>query len=371
MTLSIPGDGESVGTSEAGMVNPPRRDALISVIMGVYNRERFLAEAIQSILDQTYRNLEFIIVDDGSTDRSGKIARDHAARDSRIKLIQHPTNRGISNAIKTALPHCSGEYIARMDSDDISLPNRFAVQLQYMQSHPEIDVLGTSLDFMDVNGRLTGHSVIYPTDPLVIRYLMFYRCILHNPTVLMKASYYRGFSGFEEAQMAVPAEDYAFWVRGNFEYYYSNLQEKLFYYRLHDQQLSTTQFDDQRMNFIRFVQPAYERLLGGLVPEKVIRSFYFVQRITVADPTVHVPAVRTVFQAQRAFEKLNRLNAFQKRETRTYTYDKIRSYIVKYRHHRPAFILGCLYLLLLQPGRLFKDAWQQVRKFDSREVSEK
>jgi len=367
MTFTLP-EGRITPTGTPIPTTNPGGDDLISVLMTVYNRERFVGEAIESILDQTYRNLEFVIVDDGSTDHSGKIVKELADRDSRIKFISHPTNLGISTAVKSGLPHCTGKYIGRMDSDDISLPNRLEVQYQYLESHPSIDVLGTSLDFMDSGGRLTGQSVIYPTDPLVIRYLMFYRCILHNPTVLMKASYYHGFSGFEEAEQAVPSDDYAFWVKGNFEYLYANLQERLFYYRLHDQQISTTRFDDQRTNFIRFVQPAYERLLGRPVAEQVIRAFYFVQRITVSDPRVHMPAVRTVYQAQRAFEKLNQLNAFQKRETRTYTYEKIKSYITKYKAHRAAFFLGGLYLLLLQPDRLLMDGWQQIRKFGSRTV---
>ncbi len=345
----------------------------ISVLMTVYNRDKYLCEAIDSILKQTFKDFEFILVDDGSTDRSLEIIEEYAKQDARIIVVKNERNLGISRAVKKGIPYCQGKYIARMDSDDICLPERFEIQFRHMEANPDLDVLGISLDFIDEKGILTGKSVVYPTDPMVIRFMMLYRCILHNPTVLMKKTFYRGFIDFKEAEMAVAAEDYAFWVKGNFDHTYSNLQDKLFLYRLHKQQISVTSFDDQRDNFVNFVQPAFEELLEKKIPTEVIKAFYFVNRYTENDPRIHTQAIRIVFEAQRAFEKKNKLNSYQKKITASFTFEKIRSYIMKYPNDRNLFVLGFWYLLVLQPTNLIVIVFNKIGKkfFRSKKILEK
>ncbi len=116
----------------------------ISVVMSVYNGERYLALAIESILKQTFTDFEFIIVDDGSTDRSLKIIRKYEKKDSRIRvLIQE--NQGLAAALNNGAALARGKYIARMDDDDISLPQRLALQYEFMESHPEVSASGGSV----------------------------------------------------------------------------------------------------------------------------------------------------------------------------------------------------------------------------------
>ena len=127
---------------------PPRRESakesgMISVIMPVYNGERFLSEAIDSILAQTIGNFELIIVDDGSTDGSAQIIKEYAQRDGRVCVLQHGENRGQAAARNSGLAAAQGEYIIGMDADDISPPERLRKQLDFLRQRPDIGVLGT------------------------------------------------------------------------------------------------------------------------------------------------------------------------------------------------------------------------------------
>src|SRR5947209_7771425 len=160
------------------------RDApRLSVVMPVYNAASVVREAIESILNQTFSDFEFIIVDDGSTDDSGKILREYAGRDDRIRLYTQE-NHGLVASLNRYCRLANGRYIARMDADDISLPRRFEKQFHFLEAHPEVGILGTWIQDIDENGApRTAWPV--PTDPAVIQwFLMFGNCIAH-PSVMV------------------------------------------------------------------------------------------------------------------------------------------------------------------------------------------
>jgi glycosyltransferase involved in cell wall biosynthesis len=121
---------------------------MISAVMGVYNGEKDVAEAVQSICRQTFRDFEFIIVDDGSTDGASEILRRHAAEDSRICLVSLQPNQGLVTALNRGCAAARGEFIARMDADDVSLPDRFEKQIGFLRMHPWISVLGDASRFI-------------------------------------------------------------------------------------------------------------------------------------------------------------------------------------------------------------------------------
>src|SRR5271170_5563678 len=116
---------------------------LVTVLMPVHNGERYLAEAIESVLGQSAGDLELLIVDDGSTDRSAEICRDY--RDPRIRLVQNPTHLGIVASLNRGLDLAAGAYVARMDSDDISLPERLEKQIRLLDENPEVGVCGAGI----------------------------------------------------------------------------------------------------------------------------------------------------------------------------------------------------------------------------------
>jgi len=126
----------------------------ISVVMSVYNGEKYLREAIDSILNQTFGDFEFIIVDDGSTDKTAEIIDEYAKKDLRVKIIKNKNNIGLTKSLNKAIQETKGEYIARMDADDISSPERFDEQLTFIENHPEIGAVGCWYYLIDKNNKL-------------------------------------------------------------------------------------------------------------------------------------------------------------------------------------------------------------------------
>lgn len=125
----------------------------ISVIMSVYNSEKFLPEAIESILYQSFKDFEFIIINDASEDNSFNIIKNYAKEDRRIKVISNKENIGLTKSLNLGIEKAKGKYIARMDSDDISLPQRLEIQYNYLRKHPNIELLGSGILMIDSNGN--------------------------------------------------------------------------------------------------------------------------------------------------------------------------------------------------------------------------
>lgn len=202
----------------------------VTVLMPVFNGEKYLGEAIESILNQTFADFEFLIINDGSTDNSVSIIQSYP--DSRIKLLHNDGNRGLIATLNRGIEFARGEYIARMDCDDISLPKRLAKQMEFMDQHQEVGVCGT---WISTIGR---NKVVKPPtehDAIVCR-LMFESCLLH-PTVIIRRSVLRE-NGIFYDHGYLHAEDYELWVRCSKFCKLANLGEVLFHYRIHPHQVS-------------------------------------------------------------------------------------------------------------------------------------
>jgi len=132
-------------------MNIKSRKPMISVILPVYKGERFLDETLKSILNQTFKNFELIIINDASPDSSLKIIKNY--KDKRIKLINNIKNKGFSGSINTGLKKAKGKYAAICTQDDISHPKRLEIELSYLENHPNIFLIGTSAVFIDENGK--------------------------------------------------------------------------------------------------------------------------------------------------------------------------------------------------------------------------
>ncbi|NJJ38390.1 glycosyltransferase family 2 protein [Paenibacillus apii] len=204
----------------------------ISVIMPVYNNALYLQEAVNSILLQTLTDLELIIIDDGSTDGSAGII--HEIRDTRVRKIFHSENMGIVTSLNQGLDLARGQYIARMDSDDIAALNRLEVQAYFMDQNRSIDVCGTGY-----TTNYLGPVKLNPMNHEEIKvWLLFYCCILH-PSVMMRRSsvnrlHIRYDSNYPHA------EDYELWNRLSTCAQLANIPHNLMYYRLHGGQVSNT-----------------------------------------------------------------------------------------------------------------------------------
>jgi len=129
----------------------------ISVLMSAYNNADYLSQSVNSILNQSFADFELILIDDASSDQSLKIIQDLAFSDSRIKILRNRENLGLTKSLNQGLKIAAGEYIARQDADDLSRPERLAIQCQYLEKHPEIFLCGTSAMLIDEQGEIIGH----------------------------------------------------------------------------------------------------------------------------------------------------------------------------------------------------------------------
>ncbi|MGM9600097.1 MAG: glycosyltransferase family 2 protein [Faecousia sp.] len=205
----------------------------VSVVMPAYNAEKYIGEAIDSILNQTFTDFEFVIINDGSTDRTKEIILSYS--DPRIVYLENDTNSGIVVTLNKGLDYATGEYIARMDADDISVNTRFQKQVDYLDIHPNIGVLGTGLK--KFGDGITESNRIFSANPYQLKAeLVFSSCIAH-PTVMMRRlvleenqiRYQEEFAG---------AEDYLLWWQLAQKTNISALTDILHLYRIHNTQIT-------------------------------------------------------------------------------------------------------------------------------------
>lgn len=198
----------------------------VTVLMPVYNGEAYLNEAIESILSQTFEDFEFLIINDCSSDNSKEIIK--AYKDKRINFVENETNIGLSSILNKGLDIAKGEYIARMDQDDISLPDRLQKQVEFMDKNPEIGICGS---FIEKFGAETGIGKYPLINDLIKINLLFYSALAH-PTVMFRNSLLRKYNLKYNPEYEY-AEDYDLWSRCIKHFKIANLNEVLLKYRMH------------------------------------------------------------------------------------------------------------------------------------------
>lgn len=181
----------------------------ISVIMAVYNAEKTLKEAVDSILNQTHKNIEFIICDDASTDNSFKLLEEYAKQDDRIVLIKNEVNSRLSFSLNHCLKYATGEYVARMDADDISLPERFEKQLAFLKEHPEVQLVGTAMQRFNEEGMADIVNSVENPDYYTLRN----KIPFHHATILTQKKMYDTVKGYTVSKRTMRAQDYDLWFR--------------------------------------------------------------------------------------------------------------------------------------------------------------
>jgi len=206
---------------------------LVSVVMPVYNAAEYLEDAVESILRQTFRDFEFIIINDGSTDGSSELLDLIQKKDSRVK-VYHQENSGIVSALNKGCDIAQGKYIFRMDSDDISLPERIACQVSFLEKNPDVGVCGT---WIQLFGSINGDIWKTPKDHETIRCRLLFASPLNHPTVAMRRCLISDLNlryrhGYDHA------EDYDLWERLSHHTRLANLQKVMLLYRTHSNQVS-------------------------------------------------------------------------------------------------------------------------------------
>lgn len=215
----------------------------ISVVMSVYNAPlQFLAESITSILTQTFKNFEFIIIDDGSNFEVKKVLNEFNSQDSRIRLLQNDQNIGLTKSLNKGIEVANGKWIARQDADDISLPLRFEKQINYLSLHPELGLLGTGYGIME-HEQITPITNYQPVENLLLKWqLLFHNAFCHT-SVCVRSDLLKQYS-YDTAYLS--CQDYDCWIRIMQRTEGSNLREKLVFYRKHKETVSDQRFSEQQ-----------------------------------------------------------------------------------------------------------------------------
>jgi len=219
--------------------------------MSVYNGGKYLKLAVESILNQSFKDFEFIIIDDGSTDSSLKILKDFENQDSRIRLISRE-NKGLIYSLNEGVKMAQGEYIARMDADDISTPDRLEKQLKYAQEGG-LAVCGTWAEGIDIAGIKTKEMNYPPGIEKVKAYTLLHNPFIH-PAVMFRKDVFEKVGGYRDFFKYI--EDYELWTRMVFKYKTGNIPEILLKYRLHSEQIT------KKNNFEMRLKGAVVRILA-------------------------------------------------------------------------------------------------------------
>lgn len=214
---------------------------LISIILPVFNADKYLSKALDSILNQTFFNFEVICINDGSNDKSLDILKKYEANDNRIIVISRE-NKGLIYSLNEAISLAKYDYIARMDADDINRPDRLKKQLSYLTKHQDIAVLGCSYDLIDKNDKLISTRKPVSSSFFIKSSLLFGSPFAH-PSVMFNRKLLGNNLYYDEQYLF--AEDYELWLRLSKKYKFKNLKDKLFLYRVINTSISRKNKNEQ------------------------------------------------------------------------------------------------------------------------------
>lgn len=224
--------------------------------MPVYNGEKFLAATIESVLKQTYTDFEFLIINDGSVDRSEEIIRQSG--DKRIQLINHQENQGIYASNMEGIRKAKGEFIALMDHDDICLPDRLERQYNYLITHPDVAICGGNAKYISENGDVLNEVGVALCDNNRLKMKLLFANQLVNPSVMFRKSAFIELGGYHRFGLA---EDYDFYLRASERFNIVNLKATLLHYRQHSNNTSSVKMD-QMIAGVKSVLKALQQRLG-------------------------------------------------------------------------------------------------------------
>ncbi len=215
---------------------------LVSVLMPIWNAAEYLNESLGSIVNQSYKNLEIIIVDDASTDQSIDIVTSYC--DPRVVIIKNYENLGLAESLNVAIRHSSGELLARMDGDDIAHNDRIARQVAFLNEHPEVDVLGSAMQYFG-ESKYVNH---FPEDHAACKsYLIFNVCFGH-PSVMLRRKIFDDKKNFYKPIYRQYGEEYDLWCRLVEQFRFHNLNDILVYYRTYPSEIKSNAEEQRKRN---------------------------------------------------------------------------------------------------------------------------
>jgi glycosyltransferase involved in cell wall biosynthesis len=277
---------------------------LVTVLMPVYNGGCFLKQSIDSILCQTHRDFDLVIVDDGSTDVDTRRILQEALSDSRVRLLTHPERMGVARSLNQGLDLATGEFIARMDADDVSHPQRLEKQVEFMRRHPDVGLCGTAVECF---GRVEGLRIINPVDPEEIKCRLLLSCPISHPTVMFRTASLQRYRLRYDEEFET-GEDYELWIRCAMCFPIANLLEPLLYYRIHFEQ---DERNPARPVFLKKIIMALWNALDLSYSEEDVEGFF--QLAHYPDPESSANKDRLISRVESIFARILRANDSQKK----------------------------------------------------------
>ena len=319
----------------------------ITVLMPVYNGEKFLGEAIESILAQSYKSFDFLIINDGSIDQSLNIMESY--RDNRIQIINNDIHKGFTRSLNIGLEHASGKYIARMDSDDISLPNRLLEQVTYLEKNPDTGILGSDIEYIGEGGKkLTNlKPPELPVSPMYIKWTLLFRCCLNHPSVMIRRSLLENLSGYDPY---IPyAQDYDLWLRAASKTKITNIPKPLVKIRKHSKNISRLHRGEQKQIGVITARREIIRNLGLSPDEDDVKLLHDKNRIKSKEEVLQVTVL--IIKLYEAFISKNKIASYEYFIIRLHAYSMIGKIFFnhgKNNIHNFLFLLKTL--LIIEPG---------------------
>lgn len=231
---------------------------LVSVVMAVHNAGPDLARAVDSILRQTHRALEFLIVDDASTDGTADALARYARADERVRVLRNERNAGLAASLNRALGEARGVYVARMDGDDASRPRRLERQVAFLDTHPEISICGTAI-CKHMGGR--AYAQRFPASDAEIRATLLFHTAFAHPSVMWRRADFER-AGLRYDETFLTTQDYELWSRALGPLRGANLPDILFDYHCHAEQVTASRYRQT----IERTQKVHERMIRALLP---------------------------------------------------------------------------------------------------------
>jgi len=255
----------------------------LSIIMPVYNAEDYLQEAIESVLNQSFTDFEFIIVYDSSFDNSLKIINNY--NDERIEVIENKKRIGLVKSLNKAVRYARGEYIARQDADDVSLPNRLELQLEFLEEHPEVALLGTGVCVINEKGETVEKRIMHPCPK---KSLLKGNRFIHG-SVMFRKSVMDELGTYNE--VFKNSEDYELWLRFSLKYDVKNLTLPLYKLRSHSGSISSAKIEEQQMYAVMARKLAMNEIKEEALLKLQEQPLKFYQRLNLSDKTMFHKAV--------------------------------------------------------------------------------
>ena len=240
----------------------------ISVIMSVYNGERYVAKAVESVLSQTFSDFEFVVIDDGSTDSTFEILSQFS--DRRIILLRNEKNVGLVSSLNRGIQASSGKYLARVDADDACHSDRLKQQHAFMEQNPEIGVLGTWMEQFDENGNSLG-VLTTPLSHEMIRWKLLFETTVFHPTIVMRRSVFEAVGGYDETFKHI--EDTDLWSRLIKLTRFANLGEVLYFRTWHSNSICNIHYRDQFRLGAIIRKRMFQDVMGQEINKGVISSY--------------------------------------------------------------------------------------------------